>query len=102
MVYSAMEVFREIDPQLFDDCSQGYNEVQDSAGKRKQNRQKKWEKLQEQANRMKSGLGATACKSTVLSKAICETASTQHSQEWLDALKPHDECADTAKQTSVR
>lgn len=59
MVYNAMKLFMEINPQLFDDCSHDYTEQQNSAPQREALRQKKWAAIQEQANRRKS-LNGTA------------------------------------------
>lgn len=53
MVYNAMKLFMEINPQLFDDCSHEYTEQQNSAASREALRQKKWAVIQEQANRRK-------------------------------------------------
>lgn len=53
MVYNAMKLFMEINPQLFDDCSHDYNEHQNNADKREQARKDKWAKLQTQADKMK-------------------------------------------------
>ena len=94
MVYNAMKLFMEINPQLFDDCSQDYNELQNSAASREKTRQEKWDKLQEQANRMKNGLGKNGSK-----VSNHEPDATHDSQKRLDALKLHDESA--TKQTSV-
>lgn len=100
MVYNAMKLFMEINPQLFDDCSQDYNELQNSASSREKARQDKWDRLQEQANKMKNGLGKNG-PSTSLSKASYEPDATQDNQKRLDALKLHDESAAATKQTSV-
>ena len=51
MVYNAMKLFMEINPQLFDDCSHDYTELQNTADQRQQARQDKWDQLAEQANR---------------------------------------------------
>lgn len=56
MVYNAMKLFMEINPQLFDDCSHDYNEHQNNADKREEARKEKWAKLQSQADKMKQGL----------------------------------------------
>ncbi|RMZ92451.1 hypothetical protein DV736_g313, partial [Chaetothyriales sp. CBS 134916] len=96
MVYNAMKLFMEINPQLFDDCSHDYNELQASADKREQARKAKWEKLDEQADKMKSGLGPPAAP-----KAKVDGDATQDSQQRLDALKLHDESG-TAKPTTSR
>lgn len=50
MVYNAMKLFMEINPQLFDDCSHEYTEHQQSAGAREALREHKWAAIQEQAN----------------------------------------------------
>lgn len=95
MVYNAMKLFMEINPQLFDDCSHDYNELQASADKREHARKAKWEKLNEQADKMKSGLGAPAAP-----KPKVDADATQDSQQRLDALKLHDEST-AIKQSSV-
>lgn len=59
MVYNAMKLFMEINPQLFDDCSHEYTEQQNSAASREALRQKKWAAIQEQADRRKA-LNGTA------------------------------------------
>lgn len=94
MVYNAMKLFMEINPQLFDECSQDYSELQNTAASRERARQEKWERLQEQADRMKNGLGNNG--STASNH---EADATHDSQKRLDALKLHDESA--TKQTSV-
>jgi serine/threonine-protein phosphatase 2A regulatory subunit B' len=98
MVYNAMKLFMEINPQLFDDCSHDYTELQNSAEKREQTRQSKWDRLAEQANRMKSGLGAPPAKTV---NAKYDDSMTQDSQQRLDALKLHDEAAVGSKTTTV-
>jgi serine/threonine-protein phosphatase 2A regulatory subunit B' len=94
MVYNAMKLFMEINPQLFDDCSHDYNELQNSADKREEARKAKWSKLDEQASRMKSGVGQPPPRPKV------DPDATQDSQQRLDALKLHDEST-AVKQTSV-
>lgn len=96
MVYNAMKLFMEINPQLFDECSQDYNDLQNTAGSREKTRQDKWDKLQEQADRMKNGLGRNGPTSKA---SNYEPDATHDSQKRLDALKLHDESA--TKQTSV-
>ena len=99
MVYNAMKLFMEINPQLFDDCSHDYTELQNSAEKREQTRQKKWDRLVEQANKMKSGLAGPPTKQAN-TKFETDTM-TQDSQQRLDALKLHDEAATGSKPTTV-
>ncbi|KAK4940254.1 serine/threonine-protein phosphatase 2A 56 kDa regulatory subunit delta isoform [Elasticomyces elasticus] len=99
MVYNAMKLFMEINPQLFDECSHDYNEMQNTAGDREKARQAKWEKLSEQANRMKVGVAKPSIASAIYEEA--ESDATQDNQERLDALKLHDESSAT-KPSSVR
>lgn len=101
MVYNAMKLFMEINPQLFDDCSHDYTELQNSAEAREQARKSKWDKLAEQANKMKSGLGAPAAANAANSKFESDKI-TQDSQKRLDALKLHDDVVNGNKPTSVR
>lgn len=82
MVYNAMKLFMEINPQLFDDCSHDYNEHQNNADKREQARKDKWAKLQVQADRMKMNLRPGA---------MTGADPAQDNESRLDALKLHDE-----------
>lgn len=54
MVYNAMKLFMEVNPQLFDECSQDYTDQQNNAEAIKANRQAKWERLSQLAEQMKS------------------------------------------------
>ena len=47
MVYNAMKLFMEVDPQLFDDCSQQYADESNNSLERKQTRDARWEELAE-------------------------------------------------------
>ena len=97
MVYNAMKLFMEINPQLFDDCSHDYTELQNSAESREKARQNKWDRLAQQANKMKAGLAASGRPN-----AKFETDTmTQDSQQRLDALKLHDEAAAANKPSTV-
>ncbi|KEF63415.1 uncharacterized protein A1O9_01393 [Exophiala aquamarina CBS 119918] len=98
MVYNAMKLFMEINPQLFDECSHDYNELQNSAPQREQARQAKWDKLAETAKKMKTGAAAPPKAASIEEES--ETDAAQDNQERLDALKLHDESAST-KTTSV-
>jgi serine/threonine-protein phosphatase 2A regulatory subunit B' len=53
MVYNAMKLFMEINPQLFDDCSHEYTEHQNNAEARIAAREAKWKALADQANARK-------------------------------------------------
>jgi serine/threonine-protein phosphatase 2A regulatory subunit B' len=55
MVYNAMKLFMEVNPQLFDDCSHDYAESQNNADQRNQSRQMRWEKLAELAKAKQNG-----------------------------------------------
>jgi len=59
MVYNAMKLFMEVNPQLFDECSHEYTEQQNNADAIKANRQAKWDRLAQLAASMKSN-GNTA------------------------------------------
>ncbi|EXJ69891.1 uncharacterized protein A1O5_06964 [Cladophialophora psammophila CBS 110553] len=93
MVYNAMKLFMEINPQLFDECSHDYNEMQSTAAQREKAREAKWAKLTEQANRMKAGLAKPPTTPSI--KEVPETDAAQDNQERLDALKLHDESSST-------
>ena len=99
MVYNAMKLFMEINPQLFDDCSHDYTEMQSSAEQRQQIRQGKWEKLVEQARQMQNGRASVqppstshrGLKVTAPSRIDEVDPITQDSQQRLDALKLQDD-----------
>jgi serine/threonine-protein phosphatase 2A regulatory subunit B' len=60
MVYNAMKLFMEINPQLFDDCSHEYTEQQNSAAEREALRQRKWAAIQDQADQRKATTNGSA------------------------------------------
>jgi serine/threonine-protein phosphatase 2A regulatory subunit B' len=98
MVYNAMKLFMEINPQLFDDCSHEYTEMQNSAEQRQQSRQAKWDKIAEQAKRRTSMADNPAAAANgrapneVNSTRVDEMDPiTQDSQKRLNALKLQDE-----------
>ena len=55
MVYNAMKLFMEVNPQLFDECTHEYTEAQSNARERQQTRQAKWDKLAALATAMQNG-----------------------------------------------
>ncbi|KAF2826828.1 protein phosphatase 2A regulatory B subunit [Ophiobolus disseminans] len=55
MVYNAMKLFMEVNPQLFDDCSHDYAESQNNASQRQQSRQDRWDKLAKLAEDRQNG-----------------------------------------------
>src|SRR5580700_7031289 len=68
MVYNAMKLFMEINPQLFDDCSHDYTEHQNNAEAREKAREAKWKALAEQAKMAKTNGAARSGVSTTRSK----------------------------------
>jgi len=99
MVYNAMKLFMEINPQLFDECSHDYTEMQNTAEQRKQARQSKWDKLAEQAKQRRNGVPPVIppLPSNIDSNLSTPLRSddpdplTQDNQKRLDALKIQDE-----------
>ncbi|KAH0565407.1 Serine/threonine-protein phosphatase 2A 56 kDa regulatory subunit delta isoform [Trichoglossum hirsutum] len=102
MVYNAMKLFMEINPQLFDDCSHEYNQIQEGAAQRQLDRDKTWRIIEEQAKRSrlvatKGSNSRTPASQPKLSKIgatmrVDEVDPiTQDSQKRLDALKIQDE-----------
>ena len=108
MVYNAMKLFMEINPQLFDECSHDYTEMQNTADQRKQARQSKWDKLAEQARQKQNGVAPvipplTSNMDSNLSTPLrSEEADplAQDNQKRLDALKIQDE--NPAKERRLR
>lgn len=62
MVYNAMKLFMEVNPQLFDECSHEYTEQQNNAEAVKANRQAKWDRLTQLAEQMKQNGHAPAVR----------------------------------------
>lgn len=107
MVYNAMKLFMEINPQLFDDCSHDYTELQNTADQRQQIRQSKWDQLDQLAQSRRNGQppilppgslsnprggGGGGQKSNPPPARIDEVDPiTQDSQKRLDALRLQDE-----------
>ncbi|KAI0834138.1 protein phosphatase 2A regulatory B subunit [Hypoxylon sp. FL0890] len=95
MVYNAMKLFMEINPQLFDDCSHEYTEQQNNAAAREAARERKWAAIQEQANKRKAnganGNSVPAAKPLNILPRVEETDSaTEDNQKRLDSLKLQD------------
>jgi len=95
MVYNAMKLFMEINPQLFDDCSHDYTEHQNNAEAREQARENKWKALAEQANRSKTNgvrpAGSPARTKITPPLRIDEVDPiTEDNQKRLDSLKLQD------------
>ncbi|KAJ2901680.1 putative serine threonine protein phosphatase 2a protein [Zalerion maritima] len=96
MVYNAMKLFMEINPQLFDDCSHEYTEQQNSAAAREAMRERKWASLTEQAARRKSLNGNSASSATPerfhanTMPRLEEVDPADENQKRLDSLKLQD------------
>jgi serine/threonine-protein phosphatase 2A regulatory subunit B' len=98
MVYNAMKLFMEINPQLFDDCSHDYTEHQNNAEAREKAREAKWKALAEQAKRSKAnssnrGGGSAAgsrSKTTTPMRIDDMDPITEDNQKRLDSLKLQD------------
>ncbi|KAM3078204.1 serine/threonine-protein phosphatase 2A 56 kDa regulatory subunit delta isoform [Clarireedia jacksonii] len=94
MVYNAMKLFMEINPQLFDDCSHDYTEHQNNAEAREQARENKWKALAEQAGRGKtngSALPISPNRNKVAPlRADEEDPTADENSKRLDSLKLQD------------
>lgn len=98
MVYNAMKLFMEINPQLFDDCSHEYTEHQNNAEARSQARDAKWKALAEQANKHKINGAApraatgTAGRTKATTPPVIDEIDpiTEENQKRLDSLKLQD------------
>ncbi|KAI9864727.1 MAG: Serine/threonine-protein phosphatase 2A 56 kDa regulatory subunit delta isoform [Vezdaea acicularis] len=102
MVYNAMKLFMEINPQLFDDCSHDYTEVQNNVDQVQSERQSKWEKVADRAKQVQAGATFTSMRSAGSTRSgkvgspmrIDEIdPATQDSQKRLDALRLQDDGA---------
>lgn len=99
MVYNAMKLFMEVNPQLFDDCSHDYAEQQNHASEKLASRQARWDKLSELASAKQNGriqppLPTTTGQGSkvVLPVKIEEGESlSQESQRRLEGLKLQDD-----------
>lgn len=97
MVYNAMKLFMEINPQLFDDCSHDYTEQQNSAAAREAMRESKWAALAEKADQQRASNGAAAtpgrAQATNLSRVDEVDPVTEDNQKRLDSLNLQDTAA---------
>ena len=99
MVYNAMKLFMEINPQLFDDCSHDYTEHQNNAEARAKAREAKWKALAEQAKHSKTNGSARIPQSIApVSRSKASTPMrldemdpiTEDNQKRLNSLKLQD------------
>ena len=101
MVYNAMKLFMEINPQLFDDCSDQYRESEANAAQTLQSRKDKWSAVVDRARRNSNGnvtippltdrAGKKLDPSMLGGQINEEDPITQDSQQRLDALRLQDE-----------
>lgn len=94
MVYNAMKLFMEINPQLFDDCSHEYTEQQNSAPAREAMRERKWAALGEQADQRRASMGLAEAPGMAQGGALSRVDEidpiTEDNQKRLDSLKLQD------------
>lgn len=109
MVYNAMKLFMEVNPQLFDECSHEYEEQQNNADSREQNRQSKWDRVMERAMERQNGRAtATLTPSTsgIGSKGATPLRHdeldplSQDSQRRLEALRLQDDTLSSKERRS--
>lgn len=99
MVYNAMKLFMEVNPQLFDDCSHDYAEQQNHASEKQQSRQARWDKLAELASARQNGrvqpaLPVTTGQGAKVTSPIKQEDGdplSQESQRRLEGLRLQDE-----------
>jgi serine/threonine-protein phosphatase 2A regulatory subunit B' len=100
MVYNAMKLFMEVNPQLFDDCSHDYAEQQNNAEQIQRNRQAKWDRLAEMAKNRKNGVLPTLPATTTTGSKVTSPikqedsdALSQDSSRRLEQLRLGDDAA---------
>ncbi|WPG98415.1 Hypothetical protein R9X50_00120500 [Acrodontium crateriforme] len=106
MVYNAMKLFMEVNPQLFDECSHEYTETQNNLDAVKANRKAKWDRLAQLAESMKqngtssappvrpigSGYGNTAASKAVSPFRQDDVDPLSHeSQQRMERLRLQDD-----------
>ncbi|RJE17689.1 hypothetical protein PHISCL_09973 [Aspergillus sclerotialis] len=111
MVYNAMKMFMEINPQLFDECSHEYNERMNSAEERERARLSRWDKIEGQAKDRKNGViplsapvnpAASAAPAVDVPAPVDEVESiSEDNQQRMEALKLQDDSG-SSKERRVR
>jgi serine/threonine-protein phosphatase 2A regulatory subunit B' len=108
MVYNAMKLFMEVNPQLFDDCSHDYAEQQNNAEQKQRNRQQKWERLADMAKNRQNGklptLPATTTTGGKVNTPLKQEDSdplSQDSSRRLEQLRLGDDGSASAKERRV-
>lgn len=99
MVYNAMKLFMEVNPQLFDECSHEYTESQNTADQRAQARQAKWDRLTELAQKMKSGLppAPSVAAGTAPGSTIAPLRTDDTDPLRLEQLRLQDDASDSTR-----
>ncbi|KAJ5114035.1 hypothetical protein N7456_002569 [Penicillium angulare] len=101
MVYNAMKMFMEINPQLFDECSHDYTEHQNTAEEREKTRQDRWDLVEQQAKRQNGAPALPPAPNLNVPEPIDEVeAMTNESQKRLNTLKLDE--SDTSKERPAR
>lgn len=98
MVYNAMKLFMEINPQLFDDCSHEYTEQQNGAAAREAMRERRWAALGEQAAQRRDSMTMPDSEAPVRNNGTATHLPrvdevdpvTEDNQKRLDSLKLQD------------
>lgn len=101
MVYNAMKMFMEINPQLFDECSHDYSEHQNSAEQREKSRQDRWDLIEQQARRQNGAPALPPAPSLSVPEPIDEVeAMTNDNQKRMNNLKLDE--TETSKERPAR
>jgi len=93
MVYNAMKLFMEINPQLFDDCSHEYTEQQNTAAAREAQRERRWAAVAELASKRKANgsAGPSAPRAAINGlPRLDEADAAEDNQRKMDNLKIQD------------
>jgi serine/threonine-protein phosphatase 2A regulatory subunit B' len=101
MVYSAMKLFMEINPTLFDECTNEYTAIQEAAPQRLLERENVWKILEEKAASKRKSLDAAKEKKGVKNidadvragspMEITEDVATTDTKKQMDALHLQDD-----------
>lgn len=111
MVYNAMKLFMEVNPQLFDDCSHDYAETQNNATQRQQSRQDRWDKLAKIAESRQNGTAKAPLTTATATSPMRLDDSDPLSQGRMENLRLQDDASGNRRpkeyerqgsQTSVR
>lgn len=104
MVYNAMKMFMEINPQLFDECSHDYTEQQNSSEQREKTRLDRWDMIEQQATNRKNGVPPPPAPAHALDvpESIDEVeAMTHENQKRLNTLKLQED-SETSKERPAK